>query len=62
MTTQYATHVYRDATSAEDLFGNVGDVGRGSEFNQEQREKGKEKEPLCEDLCVMHKEHLCCEA
>lgn len=28
---------------------NVGDVGRGREFNQEQREKGKEKEPLCED-------------
>lgn len=42
---------------AEDLFGNVGDVGRGREFNQEQKEKGKEKEPLC----VMHKERLCSE-
>lgn len=51
-----------DATFAENLFGNVRDVGQGREFNQEQREKGKEKGPLCEDLCVMYKDRLCCEA
>lgn len=40
------------------LFGNDGGVDQGREFNQEQKEerKKKEKEPLCEDLCVMHKE------
>lgn len=62
MTSQYATHVHRDATFAEDLFGNVGHVGRGERIYQDHREKGKEKEPLFEDLCVMHKERLCCEA
>lgn len=34
----------------------------GREFNQDHRENGKEKELLCEDLCVIHKERLCCEA
>lgn len=58
MTSQYATHVCWDTTFVEDLFGNVADVSRGREFNQEQREKGRRRNPSVK-ICASCIKNIC---